>query len=105
MGTDAMKFGEAQFGETPKALDAVDVVPAPGELIFVMMNAMMFIAVENEAVIGLPAIGIDRSLREHLTLDNGHQCLFGAVLDDLRKDLSAAFEQADNGRLMPGSKK
>ena len=58
-GTDAMKFGEAQLGETPKAFDAVDVVLATGELIFVMMNARMFIAIENEAVIGLPAIGID----------------------------------------------
>ena len=53
--TEAMKFGVAQFGETPKALDVVDVIFATGELIFVMMNAMMFIAVENEAAIGLPA--------------------------------------------------
>ena len=102
-GTDAMKFGEAQFGETPKTLDAVDVISATGELIFVMMNTMMFIAIENEAVVGLPAIGIDRGLREHLPPDNGHQCLLGAVLDDLRKDLPAAFEQADHGGFPAGS--
>ena len=61
---DAMKFGEAQFGETPKALGTVDAVLATGELIFVMMNAMMFAAVEKEAVMGLPAIGMDRGLRK-----------------------------------------
>ena len=73
---DAMKFGEAQFGETPKALEAVDVVLASGELIFVMMNAMMFIAIEHEAVLGLPAIGLDRRLREHLPPDHGPHPIF-----------------------------
>ena len=47
-GPNAAKFCHAQLGEAPKAFDAVDVVFAAGKFIFVVMNAMMFIAVENK---------------------------------------------------------
>ena len=46
------------------------------ELVLMMMDAEVFIAIENEAIVGLPAIGIDDRIRKHLPLDNRHQCLF-----------------------------
>ncbi len=45
-------------------------------LILVMMDAEVFIAIQDEPVAGLPAIGIDDRIGKHLALDNGHQCLF-----------------------------
>ena len=33
-----------------------------------MMDAEVFIAIENEAIVGLPAIGIDDRIRKHLAL-------------------------------------
>ena len=97
-GPNAAKFCHAQLGEAPKAFDAVDVVFAAGKFIFVVMNAMMFIAVENKAVVALPAVGIDGGGRKHLTFYNRHQLLFGAVCDDLGEHFSATLEQADDGR-------
>ena len=99
IGADASELGQAQFGETPKALDAVDVVFAPCELVFMMMDAVMFVAAQDKAVVGLPAIGIDGGLGEHLPPDDRHQFLPRAVLDNLGKDLSAPLEQPDDGRL------
>ena len=45
------------------------------ELVLVMMDAEVSIAVQDEPIVGLPAIGIDDRVRKHLTLYNGHQCL------------------------------
>ena len=78
-GADAAQLGEAQLGEAPEAFDPVDVVLAAGELVFVMMNAVVFVAAEHEAVVGLPAVGIDGGCGEHLALDDRHQFSLGAV--------------------------
>ena len=99
IGADAAEFSQAQFGETPEALDAVDVVFAPSELVLLVMNAVVLVTAQDEAVIGLPAVGIDGGFREHLPPDDRHQLLAGAVLDDLGEDLSTPLEQADDGCL------
>jgi len=99
LGTDAAQFGEAQLGKAPEALDAIDVVFSAGELVLVMVDAVMLVAAQDEAVIGLPAVGINGGLGKHLALDDRHQGLLGAVLDDLGENLAAALEQADDGRL------
>ena len=97
--TDAPELCETQFGETPKGFDAVDVVFSTGELVFMMMNPMVFVAAQDEAVVGLPAIGINGGFGKHLPLHNRHKLLLGAVLDDGGEDFSSAFEQANYGRL------
>ena len=86
LGTDAAQFGETQFGKAPEALNAIDVIFAAGELVLVMVDAVMLIAAQDETVIGLPAVGINGGFGKHLTLDDRHQCLLGAVLDDLGED-------------------
>ena len=45
----APQFGEAELGKAPEALDAVDVVPATGELVFVVEDAVMFVAAQKAA--------------------------------------------------------
>ena len=97
-GADAAELGEAQLGEAPEAFDAVDVVLSARELVLVMMDAVVLVAAQHQAVVGLPAVGINGGFRKHLSLYNRHQCLLGAVVHDLREDLPSALEQADNGR-------
>ena len=63
LGTDAAQFGEAQPGEAPEALDAIDVIFAARELVLMMVDAAMLVATQDEAVIGLPAIGYKRWFR------------------------------------------
>ena len=43
----AAQFEEAELGVAPKAFDPVDVVFAAGELVFVVMDAMVFVALED----------------------------------------------------------
>jgi len=103
IGLDAAEFGEAQFGEAPKTFNPIDVVFTAGKLVFMMMDAVMFVTTQNEALVGLPTIGLDGGGGEHLPLDDRHQCLLGTVFDDLGEDLAPALEQADDGRLAAGS--
>ena len=102
VGTDAAQFGEPKFGKAPEALDAIDVVFSAGELILVMVDTVMLVTAQDEAVIGLPAVGVNGGLGKHLALDDRHQCGLGAVLDDLREDLAAPLEQPDDGRFATG---
>ena len=100
---DAAQFDETEFGITPEALDPVDVIFAAGKLVFVVMNAMMLVTAQDEAVVSLPAVGVDGGFGQHLPLDDRLQLYLGAVFDHARKDLAAAFEQSDDGRLAAGS--
>ena len=79
VGPDAAQFGEAQLGEAPEALDAIDVIPAARELVLMMVDAVMLVATQNQAVIRLPAVGINGGLGKHLAPDDRHQGLLGAV--------------------------
>ena len=58
LSPDAAQFSKAQLGEAPEAFDAVDVIPAARELVLVMVDAVMLVATQNKAVIGLPAVGV-----------------------------------------------
>ena len=102
LSTNATQFGEAQFGKAPEALDAIDVIFAAGKLVLMMVDTVMLVTAQDEAVIGLPAVGINGGLGKHLALDDRHQCLLGAVFDDLGENFSAALEQADHGRFPTG---
>jgi hypothetical protein len=97
--TNATQLDEAKLGVAPKALDPVDVVLAAGKLVFVVMNAPVFVTAQEQAVIAEPAVGIDGGLGKQLSLDDRLQLCPGAVLDHAGKDFAAAFEQSDDGRL------
>ena len=59
---DAAQFAEAELGLTPEALDAIDMVLAAGELVLMVMNAMVRAAAQHEAVVSLPAVGVNGGL-------------------------------------------
>src|SRR5450432_2001438 len=66
----AAQLEEAELGVAPKALDAVDVVFAADKLVFVVMNAAVFVTAQEQAVVAKPTVGIDGCLGKHLSLDD-----------------------------------
>jgi len=69
-GANSAQLDKAKLCVAPKALDAVDVVLAPGKFVFVVMNAMVFVATQKQAIIAKPPIGVDGCFGEHLAFDN-----------------------------------
>ena len=59
LAADTAQLDEAKLGVAPKALDPVDVVFSTGKLVFMMMDAMVLVALEDEAVVGFPAVGVN----------------------------------------------
>ena len=52
-----MKLLQAMFGKTPKALDAVDVMRAAGELILAVIDSVVLrVADVNDSVVAAPAV-------------------------------------------------
>ena len=90
------QFEEAKLGVAPEAFDAVDVVFAAGKLVLVMMNAVVFAALEHEAVAGFPALGADVRPLDHPAGDDRHQLLAGTVFDDTHLDVLPTLVQADD---------
>jgi hypothetical protein len=96
-GGAAVELGKASFGETPKTLDAVDVAFAPDKFVLGMEDAAVVVAIDDEAVIGAPAAGVDDGALEDIALDDGHKVLLGAAAHHRDEDLAAAFAQAEHG--------
>ena len=46
------QFEETELGVAPKTFNPVDVVLAAGELVFVVMNAVVLVAFEDQSVVG-----------------------------------------------------
>ena len=66
---NAPQLDEAELSIAPEALDPVDVIFSASELIFMVMNAMVFVTAQDEAVVSLPPIGIEGGFGKHLALD------------------------------------
>ena len=57
IGADAAQSGQTGFGVAPERLNAIDMPASPGEFIGAMMNPIMLVAFENQAVVSAPSIG------------------------------------------------
>ena len=57
------EFGQPEFSEAPETLNAVDVVLAARELVLMMMHAVVFVTAGHQAVVGLPAVGVNLALQ------------------------------------------
>ena len=98
---DAVKLGEAAFGETPEGLDAIDVSAAMGKGFCFIDADMLVVADVHEAVIAAPAIGEEDAGGIDLAPENGLESLSRAVRDDLRVDAALALIDAED-RLFKG---
>ena len=93
---DSAKFCHAKLRITPKRFDAVDMIFTSGEFIFMMMNAVVLIAICYQSIVSLPAIGVDITALNDSALKNRHKLCLGTVFDDTQKHPSLPFMQAQN---------
>src|SRR4029077_11463498 len=77
------------------------MILAADKLVFMVVNAVVLVTAQEQAVIPQPAIGVTRGPGEHLPLDDRLQLCSGAVFNHSGEDLAAAFKQADD-RSFPG---
>ena len=96
---DALELGEARLGEAPEALDAVDMVPAPGELVLVVEDAVVPVAVADQPVVGLPPVGVDVALTRDPAPQDRHELLFRAVPHDAEEHPVASLVDPEDGQL------
>lgn len=101
----ALVFYQPVLGVAPEALDAVDAVArvAPlDELVLPVAHPVMaLVAPVHQVVVGREPVGAHDGALGHLAVDDLHQRPARDVRDDLRVDLAAAFEQAEDDRLAP----
>lgn len=71
-----------ELRERPEVLDAVGMALSARELVPVVENAVVLVAVGEQPVAGLLAVGICRRSGQHRSLYYRHQALPRAVLDD-----------------------
>ena len=57
IGADTAQPGQTGFGVAPERFNAIDVAASPGEFVGAMMNPIMLVAFENQAVVSAPSIG------------------------------------------------
>ena len=69
---------------------------ASHEFIFMVMNAVVLIAICYQSVVSLPSVGIDIAAFHNFTLKNWHKLCLGTVFDDTQKHPSLSFMQAQN---------
>jgi len=101
ISTNTAKFGEPGFSKAPERFDPVDMIFAPDEFIFVVVNTVVLVTVSNKAVIGGPAIGVDTAVLEDLSPDDGHHFTAGAVLNDADEDSMASLVKPDYRHFSP----
>jgi len=92
--------GESGFGETPEALDAVDVGLPLSELVPAVVDSQVLAITDiDQAVVTAPVVGVDHALGFHFASYNRLQRGFGAVRNNLCVDLAVALEDAEDDRL------
>ena len=97
MSSHPIELLQSSLGETPEALNAIDVTAASSELVGAMIHPKMFsITHINQTVITAPTVAMDGYLRCHPTTNNGLQPGFFAIWHDLGVNLASALKQAKN---------
>ncbi len=97
---DTMVFHDALLGVAPESLQAVDVYPAPGEVLPVV-HAKVSKTAEHECVVDLVAISIDDASSTHL-LDRECEDGFGSGVGDHLHENSPLPLQNAEYRDFPG---
>ena len=100
----AIELRQAAFGITPKALDAVNVNTAPGELVVAMVDPQVLVKTHiDQAVIAAPAVGVNHAGDVGLASDNGLQDGFGGIGNNFRVNVLTSLEQPEHDRLLTRS--
>ncbi len=73
------------------------------EFIFMMMNAVVSIAVCYQSIVSLPTVSIDIAAFYNSALKNWHKLCLGTVFDNTQKHPSLSFMQTKNGDFSRGA--
>lgn len=94
-----VELDQPALGIAPETLDAVDMHRAARKFVVAMIDPKMLVKAHiNQAVIATPAIGVDDAGDVSAPPNDGLQCAFGGIRDDLGVDAVTALEQAkDDG--------
>ena len=97
-GANAAKSGQTGFGVAPERLDAIDMSASPGEFIGAVVNPVMLVAFENQAVVSAPSIGKDDAFvdRRDMSLNHLEEFSFRTIGQGGTDDPAASFEKTDN---------
>ena len=60
------------LGESPKVLDSVYMTFSSGKFVLAVKNSVMVVAVQNQAVVSLPAVRVNRRAFERKSLYYRH---------------------------------
>ncbi len=89
---------KADFTQSPKVFDSINMVMTIGKFVFAMLDPIMpFIPVIHKTVVGLEAVGIDHCTGVCFAPNNGQQFIHRAVFDDLGINFITSFEHPENG--------
>ena len=89
----ATHLGHTEFGKAPKRFNIVHMVFPTSELIFMLMNPMMAVTIEDSAIIRPPAVRVERAISQKLTLNDGPQRVTRAVSDNFVVHTTPSFQQ------------
>ena len=88
-----IELSQTSFSETPERLDTINMPLATGKLIVTMVNPEVLIKADiDQSVITTPSIGMDYGIRRYMPTDNGLQCCFRTIWNNLRINLSLALK-------------
>ena len=93
---DSAKFCHAKLCITPKRFNAVNMIFSSREFIFMVVNAVVLIAICYQSIVSLPTVGIDVATFHNSALKNWNKLCLGTVFDDTQKHHSLSFMQAQN---------
>lgn len=91
------------FGERPKTLDAVDVVPLSREFTPSVINPVMPVAIREKAVIGSERIGVDRASLGNLLFDNKAEHGPRDIGNRARVNLTVPLKKSENSDFSGGT--
>ena len=93
IGADASQSGQTGFGVTPERFDAIDMAASPGEFIGAVVNPIMLVAFENQAVVSAPPVGENDAFvdRRDMSLNHLEKFSFRTIGQGGTDDPAASF--------------
>jgi hypothetical protein len=90
----ATHLGHAEFGKAPERFNTVHMVFPTSELIFMIMNPMMAVTIEDQAIVRSPAVRVHRAISQNLIFNDGPQRVTRAVIDNFDVHTTPSFQQS-----------